>query len=140
MSSSTEQPVLAALAAKASTWRNLPLHEKADLLQAMLVRIQAMTVEAHVQCSRESARTQCINPDRDGGLTVVLEALVWIGVVKGHLERLRDTLRGLANPAVGTLKNIAMRQRTTRAGEAGGGPQGQIQSIASVFPLNKVKT
>jgi hypothetical protein len=136
MSTDKQRLALAALAAKAPAWRAMPLREKADLLHAMIVRVQALTVEAHVQCSRDSARAQCLDPDELGGVSVVLEALVWIGVVKGHLERLRDTLRGLADPT--STSPVVTRQRTTAAGEAGGGPRGQTQIIASVFPLNSM--
>ena len=128
MSAHGASETLAALAARAPAWRALSLGEKADILQRMLELMQGLTVEAYVQCSRESAATQCLDPEELGGVVVILEALIWIGVVKGHLERLRDTLRDLADgPMTGVQKNnaIALRQRSTCEGEAGAGGRGQ---------------
>ena len=129
---------LAALSAKAPAWKALGLHAKAELVGEIIRAVQGLEVDGHLQCSKESAMTQCLDPGEMNGISVILEALTNIAVIKGHLERLRATLLGMARGDRELPSSVSARSRKTAEGEAGGGPAGEDQAVMKVFPINSM--
>ena len=117
--------LLNTLSANAPHWRALPLKDKIQLLDTMVIALQSLNVEGHLEWSAASLRTQLMDPVAQE-LEGAFEALISVSVIKGQLTRLRSTLLALSSTGAATRPK-SLRVHTTSKNEE--------QIIAEVFPL-----
>jgi acyl-CoA reductase-like NAD-dependent aldehyde dehydrogenase len=91
----------------------------------MIIALQDLNVQGHLEWSSDSLRTQLMDPEVQG-LEGAVEALISVSVMKGQMTRLRSTLSSLARTGAAP-RPISTRVRKTATNEE--------QIVATVYPL-----